>query len=617
MDGWQHLHAATDFDIENWEHTAPACTNTGGLCRHMPALDIDILNPDAAEAIEELANDRFAERGHFLVRIGKPPKRAILLRTQTPFRKISVNLTGPNGGNGEKIELLGDGQQLVLFGVHPDTLADYRWHGGAPGDIALAELPYIDQSTAQGFLDDAARLLVTRHGYSIAGNTTAGTQDRDQGEQGQDWSTLLANISAGTELHDAITALAAKLIASGTDDVAAVSLIRAVMDASPVPHDSRWQRRRDDIPRAVKTACEKFGHGRITAPVALPYINMATWDIDPVPEQEWGVFGRYPLHQTALLSGEGAAGKSTLQLQLCAAHVLGADWLGTLPEQGPALFIDAEDDGNLIHRRLTHILAHYGKTFEDLIRGGLLAVSLAGHDAVLAAPTRSGKIEPTNLYNQLLKDVADIRPKLISIASSANVFAGAENDRSQVQQFISLLTRIAIAANGYTVLIAHPSITGINTDSGLSGNTAWHNSVRARAYLKSIKPENGEQPDNDLRELAFKKSNYSPLAESITLKYRDGLYLPLPGASSLTNAVIDDVFLTLLDRFTRTNRNVGDRRGPSYAPALFAQEDEAKRTHATGRDFEAAMRRLFAAGRIWNEPYGRPSRPHYRIARKG
>src|SRR5215471_9661527 len=46
------------------------------------------------------------------------------------------------------------------------------------------------------------------------------------------------------------------------------------------------------------------------------------------------------------------------------------------------------------------------------------------------------------------------------------------------------------------------------------------------------------------------------------------------------------------------------------APALFAQEDEAKRVNLHIRDLETAMRRLFAAGNIWNEPYGRSTRPY-------
>ena len=38
----------------------------------------------------------------------------------------------------------------------------------------------------------------------------------------------------------------------------------------------------------------------------------------------------------------------------------------------------------------------------------------------------------------------------------------------------------------------------------------------------------------------------------------------------------DTVFLTLLDKFETSGREVGDRKGTSYAPALFAEEKEAR-----------------------------------------
>jgi hypothetical protein len=72
----------------------------------------------------------------------------------------------------------------------------------------------------------------------------------------------------------------------------------------------------------------------------------------------------------------------------------------------------------------------------------------------------------------------------------------------------------------------------------------------------------------------------------------------------------------LLRRFTAENRIVGHKKGPSYAPAAFAYEDEAKRAGLTSKAFEAAMRRLFKTGKILNEPYGKPSRPHYRLVQK-
>ena len=209
----------------------------------------------------------------------------------------------------------------------------------------------------------------------------------------------------------------------------------------------------------------------------LPFINMANWDNEPVPEQEWAVPDRIPLGQTSLFTGEGGYGKSTVQLHLCAAHALGRDWLKTLPDPGPSIFFEAEDGEKAIHRRLAAIATHYGVTFEDMIRGGLHVISMFGRDAVLATPTRGGKIEPTPLYRQLLQVTGDIKPKMIAIASSANVFSGSEIDRTQTQQFIGLLNRLATTAVGAVVLIAHPSLTGINTDTGLSGTTQWHNAI--------------------------------------------------------------------------------------------------------------------------------------------
>jgi RecA-family ATPase len=97
-----------------------------------------------------------------------------------------------------------------------------------------------------------------------------------------------------------------------------------------------------------------------------------------------------------LFSGEGAAGKSTVQLHLSAAHVLGRDWLGTMPTPGPAIFIDAEDDEDVMHWRLAAIAKHYDVTFAKLIKAGLHLISLAGH-AVLATVNR-GKLEPTARY---------------------------------------------------------------------------------------------------------------------------------------------------------------------------------------------------------------------------
>jgi len=145
--------------------------------------------------------------------------------------------------------------------------------------------------------------------------------------------------------------------------------------------------------------------------------------------------------------------------------------------------------------------------------------------------------------------------------------------------------------------------------------------VRARFYLKGIKVEADEQPDNDLRELVFKKNQFGPMSASIVLRYRNGLFLPEHSISGLDKiareAKAEEVFLSLLKRFASEGRNLSHNASSrTYAPTIFANESEAKQHHLRKADLEAAMRRLFEAKKIYVENYGRPSRLYSRIAIK-
>jgi RecA-family ATPase len=342
----------------------------------------------------------------------------------------------------------------------------------------------------------------------------------------------------------------------------------------------------------------------------LAWIDMSSWDSIPVPEREWLVPDRIPLRQPTLFSGEGAVGKSLIILHLLASTALGRDWLGLVPEEGPAWYIGAEDDGRELHIRLSAIQKHYSVTYADLVTAGFRMLSLFGEDAVLATPSRLGIIEPTELYQQIFEQAREEKPKCIALDASADLFAGDEINRVQVRQFVGLLRRLAGVCDAAVILLSHPSLTGINSGTGLSGSTAWHNSVRARMYLTSPKPESGEQPDSDLREITFKKNNYGPISDSLILRYRDGLFLPERGMSSLEAAAAeqtaDHLFLTLLKKFAEQGRKVSHKPQPAnYAPRLFAAEPEAKKLGRPKLAFEQAMNRLFREGKIHVQIYDR------------
>ncbi len=228
----------------------------------MPGLDIDILNEEAAVAAEEYVRERYEEAGYVLTRIGRAPKRAILFRTDEPFKKVAINLIAPNG-SAEKIEFLGDGQQVVVDGIHPGTGEPYSWHGGSPFEIAREELPYIREAEALALVEALAEMLITEFGYFRVNERTRTRKPNGHDTSGTaggsaDWQFLLDRIGAGESLHDSLRDLAAKLVKSGMNEGAAVNFLYALMDASSAPHDARWQERRADIPRLVDGAAEKY-----------------------------------------------------------------------------------------------------------------------------------------------------------------------------------------------------------------------------------------------------------------------------------------------------------------------------------------------------------------------
>jgi AAA domain len=349
-------------------------------------------------------------------------------------------------------------------------------------------------------------------------------------------------------------------------------------------------------------------------PPELVRLDLARYDTEQIPEREWGVRDRFPRRAVCLLSGEGAVGKSLLLLQLAVAHVLGRDWLRSMPEQGPVLLVNCEDEGDELVRRLDPNLKNRHTKFSD-IAADLHVFSLANQDPLLALPDRSGRIVPTPLYAKLLELARTVQPICIVIDNVADVFGGSEIDRSQVRQFVALMRQIAIAANGYVIMSSHPSLAGIASKTGLSGSTQWHNSVRARAYMH----ENDDQ--SGTRVLEFMKSNYSALSERVELVWQNGLYVPVRAPSApeqaATRAKADALFLSLLEKFTRKGENVSAKsKANNYGPTLFARTPEAKTAHLSREDLAEALDRLIAADQVVAEPYGSPTDDTRRLVRR-
>jgi DNA polymerase len=373
-------------------------------------------------------------------------------------------------------------------------------------------------------------------------------------------------------------------------------------------------------PKRLPELCREIPTDRPKLHVA----NIRAWDTMPAPEIGYGVPDRFPLEVVCLFSGEGGGGKSTTTQQLGVAHALGREWLGCVPRQGPAIYVECEDPEKALHWRQKAIAEHYGVTQTTIANAGFHMLPMADGEssAVLAtAPDKSGIIHPTPLYEQLYEMAGDIKPVMIGIASAAIVFAGNENARPEVQQFLWLLRRLARVSGGYVLLVAQPSLTGIGDASashaGLSGTTQWHNGCRGRAVLRNVKPE-GNGADTGLREIKFYKNQYGPLSSSCFVRWQNGLFLPVAGMSTdqaerATKA--EGVFVALLKLFTSQKQVVSHAVGRNYAPARFAEHPGAE--GITRKDFSQAMQRLLDAKAIEIRTWGRPSHPSYYLAQTG
>ena len=101
--------------------------------RPVYAIDVDVMDTDAVNLIHT-----FIPSAPY--RIGQPPKRLYLFRSDTPLIRKKKSKVYEEG----HIELLGFGQQFVAFGIHPVLKSPYQWPGGSILETKYEQLPKID-----------------------------------------------------------------------------------------------------------------------------------------------------------------------------------------------------------------------------------------------------------------------------------------------------------------------------------------------------------------------------------------------------------------------------------------------------------------------------------------
>ena len=143
----------------------------------------------------------------------------------------------------------------------------------------------------------------------------------------------------------------------------------------------------------------------------------------------WVVEGKIPRGDVSTLDGDGGLGKTMAAMQLAMAVARGApDWPGFIvAEQGPGVFLSADEPAAEIHRRAYRIAARGSFDLASAHDLPFWFPSDLG-DCLMAAQTARGAIEPQPLFRSLAERRLPMRTALTVTAHVAAYLGGTENN---------------------------------------------------------------------------------------------------------------------------------------------------------------------------------------------
>lgn len=145
IDDWS-TKETTLAQVIKWAGNGKAQNGVGSLCKITPVVDLDIRDRKIVEKLVAWCDENI---GRAPRRIGEKPKAALFFRCDLPFRKLfSKKYVCPEGKE-HRVEILGDGQQCVVFAIHPDTKKPYRFAGKSLIDTPRDELPVLTEEKAK------------------------------------------------------------------------------------------------------------------------------------------------------------------------------------------------------------------------------------------------------------------------------------------------------------------------------------------------------------------------------------------------------------------------------------------------------------------------------------
>ena len=258
--------------------------------------------------------------------------------------------------------------------------------------------------------------------------------------------------------HDSITRLAASLVAGGMFPGAAVDFLYSLMDNNR-PGDpeelARWRARRDEIPRAVKSA-EKFAPeerkpASVNINLNLPKNEQGETetaslliDLNELQARaghiKWQVKHMIPDDSLGMFFGASGTYKSFVALDHCLHVAHGLQWMGRKTRQGGVVYVAAEGGAGIYRRVQAWHQAHSMSLTPNFhVCTTPLVLSLSEHVEALASAI----------------DALPTKPTLIYIDTLSQTFEGDENSATDISSYLRLINAMIRSRFNCTVIVIH------------------------------------------------------------------------------------------------------------------------------------------------------------------
>ena len=477
--GWQAAPPPTAGEIQAWEAAgAGVGLRLGG---GILALDIDVTDPAIASAIVGLARDKLAA---VMPRVGRAPKATFLLRAALcaeGLRKKTLAFTAPDGTR-HAVELLTEGQQTVVAGIHPRTMQPYAWPDGEPESIDT--LPTVTEAQLDGFFEDMATVLdmfgagAVEAASGAAGDRAATDQPALLAPPGAALGEALASIR-NTGDRDAWIAMGHRVKAAGGDvgqweewsnrwagPPEDSDALARLWDGFRPPFAAGW-------PHIEREARAAGWHGSAMldfADVAPPGVAPAgpgkmfgklrvltLTDAAASPPRRYLLRGLIAEGELSQWWGAPKSGKSFLLLRVAYGLALGNRMWNRRARPCRVLYVTAEGMGGFPNR-LEALKRKLGDAGDDF--------------RFIAQPVQIGP--PSTDLAAVIAAAKDMRADLVVLDTLARTFGtGDENTAQDMGRFIANVDRLREESGAHVAIIHHGKKDGKDArGSGALGGAA-------------------------------------------------------------------------------------------------------------------------------------------------